>query len=49
MIKKYRKPQIRIKEQKLLEEIATVDILSTVLGDIVDEEDTTNEKWDFVG
>ncbi|MBQ9965539.1 MAG: hypothetical protein IJP22_02295 [Clostridia bacterium] len=45
MIKKYRKPQIRIKEQKLLEEIALVDVLSTLLGDIVDEDDTTNEEW----
>lgn len=48
MIKKYRKPQMRIKKHEIFDEIANVDILSTLigdLGDIVGDDEEENEEW----
>jgi len=45
MIKKYRKPQMRIKMHEIFDEIANVDILSTLLGDLVGDNEEENEEW----
>ncbi len=45
MIKKYLKPQMRIKKHEIFDEIANVDILSTLLGDLVGDDEEENEEW----
>ena len=45
MIKKYRKPQMRIKKHEIFDEIANIDILSALLGDLVGDDEEENEEW----